>query len=239
MTEDAYNAALKSGSITVESETPESEETSTAPSQSVSIAQFIPLLMQLQSVQQCVATAPTNIPQTFQDQIQFVFDGTNYYLYLYFNNQWNVFAVSGGGGSGVDSILAGTGITISPSGGTGNVTINASGIETITAGTGTVGSLPACPENRSRRLVRDDCSLCRLKPRNLQRVPRSDCARRWALGRCSLAVAPDAERASRSCEGRRRGWCRGRCSSGTPDRVDIAPICLRGYNYQIGNLKSP
>ena len=71
-----------------------------------------------------LSAAPTFIPQTFQDQIQFVFDGTNYHLYLYFNNQWNNFSASGGGGgSGVIQLIAGFGISLSPSGGTGTVTV--------------------------------------------------------------------------------------------------------------------
>lgn len=51
------------------------------------------------------------------------------------NLEW--IADSGGGG-GVSQITAGTGVTISPSGGTGNVTINASigGVSSIVAGTG-------------------------------------------------------------------------------------------------------
>jgi hypothetical protein len=121
MTEGEFTAAVSSGSVQAEAPDTESGVASASATESISITQFIPLLMQLESVQQCVSAAPTYIPQTFQDQIVFVFDGSNYFLYLYFNNQWNSFPVIGGGGSGVNSILAGFGISIS--GATGNVTI--------------------------------------------------------------------------------------------------------------------
>ena len=93
MTSEEFATAAKSGAVSFESSesgAPETESgTSEGATPGLSINQFLPLLVQLQSVQQYVATAPTYIPQTFQDQFQFVFDGTNYLLYLYFNNQWN------------------------------------------------------------------------------------------------------------------------------------------------------
>jgi hypothetical protein len=52
------------------------------------VEQFLPVLTAAQSLQTFLAAAPTFIPQTFQDQIQFVFDGTLYWLYLYINNAW-------------------------------------------------------------------------------------------------------------------------------------------------------
>ena len=101
MTEPEFNAAVSSGSIQTEAPDAGDQGGAAAPAApSISITQFIPLLMQLQSVQLCVSAAPTYIPQTFQEQIVFVFNGSDYFLYLYFNNQWNEFAVSGGGGSG-------------------------------------------------------------------------------------------------------------------------------------------
>jgi hypothetical protein len=125
MTEPEFNAGVASGSITATDAAPtDTGGGAAAPeTQSIPLTQFVPLLMQLQSVQLCVSTAPTAIPQTFQEQIVFVFDGSNYFLYLYFNNQWNSFPVIGGGGSGVTQALAGFGIAISPGGGTGIVTI--------------------------------------------------------------------------------------------------------------------
>jgi len=134
MTEQEYTAAQASGAVQVESPDTD-EETSASSTTSDSIAEFIPLLTQLQSVQLCVNAAPTYIPQTFQEQIQFVFDGSNYFLYLYFNNQWNQFPIiSGGGGAGVTSVLAGTGISLS--GSTGTVTITNTGITSVAAGSG-------------------------------------------------------------------------------------------------------
>lgn len=43
------------------------------------------------------------------------------------NAKYNGYATGGGGGGGVTQIIAGTNITISPAGGTGAVTINATG----------------------------------------------------------------------------------------------------------------
>jgi len=88
--------------------------------------------MELQSVQDFLSAAPTFIPQTFQDQIQFVFDGSNYYLYLYFNNQWNAFPIASGGV--VTSIAAGVGISVSAS--TGAIIITNVGVTSLTPGAG-------------------------------------------------------------------------------------------------------
>ena len=137
MTSDELNQELKAGNVdtsAVDGSSSTKDDTSastTAPTtptstSSPSIDQFIPILTGLQSVQRVLSAPPSAIPQTFQDQIQFVYTAGVYYLYLYFNNQWNSFAGSGGGG-GVTQLIAGTGISISPSGGTGTVTINASG----------------------------------------------------------------------------------------------------------------
>lgn len=135
MTAQEFQAASASGKIQVDVPDEGADGGASEPTTpSVPIEQFIPILTQLQSVQRCLTAAPTSIPKTFQDQIQFVFTGGNYYLYLYFNNQWNSFSVTGG--SGVTQLLAGTGISISPGGGTGNVTITNSGITSVVAGSG-------------------------------------------------------------------------------------------------------
>lgn len=98
MTQDEYNAALSSGAATVEEPaTPDTAASSitdsnqtvtpTLPPESA-VDQYIPQLVALQSVQNYITAAPTFIPQTFQDQIQFVYTGGLYYLYLYFNGAW-------------------------------------------------------------------------------------------------------------------------------------------------------
>ena len=94
MTLGDLNTALKNG--TAKMEEPQAPEIS-APSAPApvpyekhsSLDQFLPQLVALQSTQRYLTEAPTFIPQTFQDQIQFVFDGANYAVYFYFNNQWN------------------------------------------------------------------------------------------------------------------------------------------------------
>jgi hypothetical protein len=163
MTESDYNAQLASGAIKIEPAPEEAapSESSTSSSSSISVEQFIPLLMALQSTQRCLTAAPTNIPQTFQDQIQFVFAGSTYYLYLYFNNQWNSFAATGGGGSGVIQLLAGFGIALSPGGGTGTVTISCtiddatlpmSDITTNNVSTSQHGFVPKLPNDATKFL---------------------------------------------------------------------------------------
>src|ERR1700690_174568 len=109
MTEPEFTAAVASGAVTSSSDSVDegaSGGASLPATDSISIEQFVPLLTQLESVQQCVSSAPTYVPQTFQEQIQFVFDGSNYFLFLYFNNQWNEFPIiGGGGGTGGTSVL--------------------------------------------------------------------------------------------------------------------------------------
>ena len=88
MTQEEFVAANKSGAVSFETPESDTHEAGGLPaSTGMSLSQFLPLLIQLQSVQQFVSTPPTNIPQTFQDQFQFVYDGANYFLYLYFNNK--------------------------------------------------------------------------------------------------------------------------------------------------------
>lgn len=133
MTEQEFNAAATAGKVTVEADAQSDDTTSTSSTlPTTPIDQFIPLLTQLSGAQVCLTSAPTFVPQTFQEQIQFVFTGGDYYLYLYFNGGWHSFSVSAT--PGVTQILAGTGIIISPSGGTGTVTISAesSGVTSVT-----------------------------------------------------------------------------------------------------------
>jgi hypothetical protein len=54
-----------------------------------SLAEFLPILLALQSTQNVLTAAPTFVPRTFQDQIQFVTTGGSSYLYLYFGGAWH------------------------------------------------------------------------------------------------------------------------------------------------------
>ena len=76
--------------------------------QSFDLNQFLPMLLQLQRTQDYLTAAPTFIPQTFQDQIQFVFTGSAYYLYIYFNNQWNNIPLGGSEPSGTIKAFGGS-----------------------------------------------------------------------------------------------------------------------------------
>jgi hypothetical protein len=105
MTQEELKAAVDGGKATVEepqssgpdnaASAPASAPAVQAP-QELSLQQFIPILVGLQSTQKYLSAAPTFIPQTFQDQIQFVFDGTNYFAYFYANNQWNFAQLNSG-----------------------------------------------------------------------------------------------------------------------------------------------
>jgi hypothetical protein len=93
MTQDELTQAMGSGQATVEEPQSSGSDAGTPapaaqPAQPLSFEQFLPMLVAIQSTQKFLSAAPTFIPQTFQDQIQFVFDGTNYYIYVYFNNLW-------------------------------------------------------------------------------------------------------------------------------------------------------
>lgn len=68
--------------------------------------------------------APTSLPGVSQPGDLYL-DVHAGIIYIY--KDTNVWAASGGGGGGVSQILAGTGISISPLGGTGIVTVSATG----------------------------------------------------------------------------------------------------------------
>lgn len=98
MTVQEFQAAISSGSVKsaapATAASPASGPSTTAaasPAAPSSVEQFLPQLVLAQSTQSFLAAPPTFVPQTFQDQIQFVFDGTSYFVYFYFNNQWNKF----------------------------------------------------------------------------------------------------------------------------------------------------
>jgi hypothetical protein len=159
MIESEFKSAINSGAIKaeVDSQSAQGEPEGGAGlpvQQSFDLTQFLPMLIQLQSTQAVLTAPPTYIPRTFQEQIQFVFTGGVYYLYLYFNNQWNKVTL---GATGVTQILAGSGISVSPVGGTGAVTVTnaiafktgsstrimnaSSGTQTIAHGLGKVPSI--------------------------------------------------------------------------------------------------
>ncbi len=105
MTEQDFTQAVNSGKVTAEepaSSDASPSHTASAPapaaqaSEDIALQQFIPILVGLQSTQRYLSAAPTFVPQTFQDQLQFVFDGTKYSVYVYFNNQWNQVKIPGG-----------------------------------------------------------------------------------------------------------------------------------------------
>src|SRR5882672_6789773 len=109
MTQEEFNAAITAGDVAHEAQASSADTShpaaeasspstavaaSAAPTQNLTIDQFIPILVALQSTQKFLSAAPTFVPQTFQDQVQFVFDGTSYSLYFYANNQWNKIAAA-------------------------------------------------------------------------------------------------------------------------------------------------
>lgn len=88
MTQEEFTAAASKGEIEIQEP---NEEVSGNPSPDVSgtsTDQFLPIFMALQYGQKYLTAAPTFVPQTFQDQIQFVYTGGSYYLYVWINNGW-------------------------------------------------------------------------------------------------------------------------------------------------------
>jgi hypothetical protein len=131
MTIDELNAEAAAGNVESESgSTPDAGVSEPASSTDYNLEEFLSILIALQSVQQWLSAAPTFVPQTFQEQIQFVYDGSTYSIYFYANNQWNQVANSGGGGGAVTSVNAGVGISVSSTTGAVTVSVN------LTAGAG-------------------------------------------------------------------------------------------------------
>jgi len=92
MTQEELQQADASGKVSANEPATTSEGATTSPTlakpSETSIEQYIPILNQLQSVQRYLLAHPTFTPQTFQDQIQFVFDGSDYWIDTYFNGSW-------------------------------------------------------------------------------------------------------------------------------------------------------
>jgi hypothetical protein len=109
MLESEFIAAAGRGKIQIDDASAEPEGGAPLPVvQPISLEQFLPILLQLQSTQRYLTAAPTFIPQTFQDQIQFVYTGGVYSLYLYINNQWSQFSAGGGGGTSINGRSGGS-----------------------------------------------------------------------------------------------------------------------------------
>ncbi len=60
------------------------------------LSAFLPILMSLRAPRLGLATAPTFVPKTFADSIQYGQDGS---LYVYMNTSWEQFAPAGAGGT--------------------------------------------------------------------------------------------------------------------------------------------
>jgi hypothetical protein len=80
---------------------------------------FIPILTNLLVPRAVLTTIPTFVPKTFVDSIQLYTDGTDTWLYLYVSNAWHAFMANS-----VTRLVAGLGITLSPSDGRGVVTVS-------------------------------------------------------------------------------------------------------------------
>jgi hypothetical protein len=94
---------------------------------------FLPILLRLLMPDRPLTSPPDFTPKTFLDCIQFYVDGSGaYYLYVFMEGAWRIFPA----GSAVSQILAGSGISVSPGGGTGAVTVTNLGVKSLIAGPG-------------------------------------------------------------------------------------------------------
>ncbi len=92
---------------------------------------FLPVLLTLLTPRKALTTVPTFTPKTFADCIQLYTDGTNFFLYVFMNGTWHTFPASP-----VSQIIAGdSAIGISPSSGTGAVSIFNLGVKSVLPGT--------------------------------------------------------------------------------------------------------
>jgi hypothetical protein len=90
MTQDDLNKAIQDGSVTMEENTSDTQTPqTTAPAHQSDLEEFRPILVDLQAIKRNLTAAPTTVPQTFEDQIQFAVINGQTYLYFYTNNQWN------------------------------------------------------------------------------------------------------------------------------------------------------
>ena len=127
MTQEELQQNQTAGNVTI---VPTTEPTtSTAPPTSsiadgYSLDEFVPLLVNLRTPRQFLTTIPTFTPQTFADSIQFYNDGTDDWLYFYTNAAWHSVLLDG-----VQRLIAGSGIALSPTNGRGSVTVSASGFD--------------------------------------------------------------------------------------------------------------
>lgn len=94
MTQSEVEQAGKQGLITPEKAQPETTPQPSYDPGQPTLADFLPVLFALRAPLKHYSTAPTFVPKTFLDQIQFYDDGTNYRLYLYINKTWRYVALT-------------------------------------------------------------------------------------------------------------------------------------------------
>jgi hypothetical protein len=106
MTQDELNKAAAGGKVTEDKPESGPSDTSTggtapdaAPVHAAlpDLSEYIPILVPLQSVQKPLSAHPTFVPQSFQEQIQFVFDGLNHWIDIYENGDWRKTMLDGAG----------------------------------------------------------------------------------------------------------------------------------------------
>jgi len=127
MTQDEYNAAQSAGKVSrledigIEGDPAAPEPVADQDHPAYSLENFLPILVNLITPRKPLTSAPTFTPKTLVDSLQFVDDGANRWLYLYMNGAWRSAPLSV---TSVSQLIAGTGISISPPGGTGAVTVS-------------------------------------------------------------------------------------------------------------------
>ena len=92
MTQDEFNQKQAAGEVQVIE--PQVSQNPPQPSAPNPVEEYLTVLEALRRPRASLTTAPTFIPQTLTDQIQFYDDGVNRRLYLYVNKVWRYVALT-------------------------------------------------------------------------------------------------------------------------------------------------
>lgn len=89
MTEEDFNKKQSKGEVkVVKPDKPKGKKDDNPIDTAQKFEDFIPILTSLQSPKRSIDSAPTFVPKTFADSIQFYQNGATYRVYFYVSNTW-------------------------------------------------------------------------------------------------------------------------------------------------------